>query len=287
MFLRNSLSASRVSVCALSHGPEGNIGSPFVFTLPNLLQGACHGRETMTLTITHGDSSLLAALRPEDRALLDSHLEACSFKSGHVIYDSGDNVEFCYLPLGSSLCSYFVELDCGIAVETVLIGREGALGGVVSAGRLPSYARANVLHGGRFLRLDLRVLDRLKRDSEAIAHLFARYADCLMAQVFQSIACNAVHTIEHRAAKWLSAAVERTGSHDVTMTQEQLASMMGIGRSYASRVLQRFKRDGLLRTRRGGIEVLDAEALTARACTCNAQVAVHFDKVLSGVYPQR
>lgn len=239
----------------------------------------------MTATITHGGSSLLSALRSEDRDLLDSRLEECSFSSGHVFYDPGDNVEFCYFPLGSALCSYFVELDCGVAVETVLIGREGALGGVVSAGSLPSYARANVLHGGRFLRIDLRDLERLKRESYAIAHLFARYADCLMAQVFQSIACNAVHTIEHRAAKWLSAAVERTGSHDVTMTQEQLASMMGIGRSYASRVLQRFKRDGMLRTRRGGIEVLDPEALASRACTCNKQVAGHFDKVLAGVYP--
>src|SRR5690606_20306087 len=120
-------------------------------------------------------------------------------------------------------------------------------------------------------------LDEAKRASPMIADLFARYADCMMAQVFQSIACNAVHTIEQRAAKWLVAAVDRIGTNDVTMTQEQLASMMGIGRSYASRVLQRFKQDGLLRTRRGGIEVLEREELRTRACVCNERVRKHFE----------
>lgn len=229
-------------------------------------------------------SDLLAALRPEDRALFERYCTNGWMKAGSVIYQPGDNVEFCYLPTGSALCSFFVELDDGTAVETILVGREGALGGVVSQGALPSYARANVLHAGLFRRIAMRDLEAAKRASPAIANLFARYADCVMAQVFQSIACNAVHTIEHRAAKWLCAAVDRTGRNDVAMTQEQLASMMGIGRSYASRVLQRFKRDGLLRTRRGGIEVLDQQALCERACSCNEQVNSHFDKVLSGVY---
>jgi len=103
-----------------------------------------------------------------------------------------------------------------------------------------------------------------------------------MAQVFQSIACNASHSIEQRAARWLTAAVARTGEKDITMTQEQLASMMGIGRSYASRVVQRFKRDGLLRTRRGGIEVLDNDSLSERACSCNHHVRHHFVPGVSG-----
>lgn len=230
-------------------------------------------------------SDLLDALNEGDRALLMLKLTQCRLRSGEVIYNPGDNVEFCYFPLGPAICSYFVELAEGTAVETILVGREGALGGVVSSGNLPAYARASVLQGGQFLRIPLRDLDEAKHQSPAIANLFARYADCVMAQVFQSIACNAVHTIEQRAAKWLSAAVERIGHNDVTMTQEQLASMMGIGRSYASRVLQRFKREGLVRTRRGGIEVLDRPGLRRRACGCNDQVESHFARVLGEVYP--
>lgn len=231
-------------------------------------------------------SDLLSALRQDDLALLEPRLGECRLKSGETIYSPGDNVEYCYFPTEGAISSYFVEMDDGMEVETILIGREGALGGIVSHGSLPSYARANVLHAGTFLRISIRDLDAAKEKSPAIMHLFARYADCVMAQVFQSIACNAVHTIEQRAAKWLSAAVDRIGRNDVTMTQEQLASMMGIGRSYASRVLQRFKRDGMVRTRRGGIEVTDRMALKERACSCNDQVQGHFQRVLGGVYPQ-
>lgn len=234
--------------------------------------------------IPEAGNGLLAALRAEDRALVESHLSECRLKSGEIIYHPGDNVEYCYFPTGAAMSSYFVELEDGTAVETILVGREGALGGIVSAGNLPAYARASVLHEGRFLRIPVRDIEDAKRRSPGVSHLFARYADCMMAQVFQSIACNAVHTIEQRAAKWLSAAVERIGRNDVTMTQEQLASMMGIGRSYASRVLQRFKREGMVRTRRGGIEVLDRAGLHGRACTCNDQVNAHFERVLGGVY---
>ncbi|GGZ05938.1 Crp/Fnr family transcriptional regulator [Novosphingobium colocasiae] len=230
-------------------------------------------------------SDLLSALHPEDIAALRAHMAPCRLTSGAVIFEPGDNVEWCYFPLGGTLCSYFVLLDSGIAVETIMVGREGALGGIVSHGNLPAFARSNVLHGGDALKISIRDLEAIKLDRPSIAHLFNRYADCVMAQVFQSIACNAVHTIEERAAKWLVAAVDRIGSNQVTMTQEQLASMMGIGRSYASRVLQRFKADCLVRTRRGGIEVLDRDALSGRACSCNDQVAEHFHKVLGAVYP--
>lgn len=240
----------------------------------------------MASLASHEQSDLLGALRPGDFERLAPHLSEVQMRAGEVIYQPGDSVEYCYLPRGASVCSYFVELDSGISVETILVGREGALGGVVSHGNLPAYARASVLHGGLFWRIPIRQVDELKVTSPPVADLFTRYADCMMAQVFQSIACNAVHTIEERAAKWLLAAVDRIGRNDVTMTQEQLASMMGIGRSYASRVLQRFKRDGMVRTRRGGIEVLDRDGLKNRACACNDQVEAHFHRVLGDVYPK-
>ncbi|MCB2047393.1 MAG: Crp/Fnr family transcriptional regulator [Novosphingobium sp.] len=230
-------------------------------------------------------SNLLAILRDDDLNHIDSIATRVSFGSGDILYEPGDRVDCCYFPIDSAIGSFFVELDSGVAVETVMVGREGALGGIVSNGRLPSYARANVMHGGDFYRIAIPDLDRAKHDFIGIRYLFDRYADCLMAQVFQSIACNAIHTIEQRAAKWLIAAVDRTGQHEITMTQEQLASMMGIGRSYASRVIQRLKRDGLVSTRRGGIVVRDADGLKDRSCSCNHMVKRHFRDVLAGVYP--
>ncbi len=230
-------------------------------------------------------SNLLAALRPEDHDLLRPAMKICNLTPGHVLYEPGDVVTHCYFPRHQALASYLVVLDCGRAVETILIGREGALGGLVSHGKVPAFARCCVMHEGTFFRIALSDLEEAKARSPNIGFLFARYADCQLAQIFQSVACNASHTIEQRAAKWLCAAVERIGSIEIAMTQEQLASIMGIGRSYASRVIQRLKAAGTVRTRRGGVEVVDPGRLMNSACSCNDLVRQHFDTVLGGVYP--
>jgi DNA-binding FadR family transcriptional regulator len=119
-----------------------------------------------------------------------------------------------------------------------------------------------------------------------LRNVFARYADCMLAQIFQSTACNAIHSIEQRTAKWIISAMERTDDTDtVPLTHEQLATMLGVGRSYVSRVIQTFKAEGVLETRRGSILVRDREALRIRACLCNESVKNHFEEVLRGVYP--
>jgi CRP-like cAMP-binding protein len=231
------------------------------------------------------ENRLLAALREDDRALLYPGLRECRFLAGQVLYEPGDAMGQCYFPLGPALCSCFVRPEGEAAVETGLIGREGVIGGVTGGGSLPAFVGVVVMHGGAFLSIEARALDRARRASPVISDLFSRYAECLIAQVQQAGACNSAHTIEQRAAKWLLAATGRVGGNDVAMTQEQLAAMMGIGRSYASRVVQRFKRDGILRTRRGGVTVLDRDALRERACSCHEKVCTHFDAVLSGLYP--
>ncbi len=111
------------------------------------------------------------------------------------------------------------------------------------------------------------------------------YADCLMAQVFQSVACNAAHSIEQRTAKWLLAAAERTGAEDIALTQEQLAAMLGVGRSYLSRVIHDLRGRGVIETRRGRIGIRNGNGLRLLACECNSSVNRHFDDVLKGVYP--
>jgi signal transduction histidine kinase len=106
-----------------------------------------------------------------------------------------------------------------------------------------------------------------------------------MAQVFQSVACNAAHSIEQRTARWLLGTVERTGALDVALTQEQLSAMLGVGRSSLSGVIQSLKQDGIVATRRGRIIIQDLNGLRSIACECNTAVGRHFDDVLKGVYP--
>jgi DNA-binding transcriptional regulator YhcF (GntR family) len=239
-------------------------------------------RETVQ---TPCESNLLRALRPADYALIAPQIEFTERAGGDQLYKPRDNVATVYFPCGPSLVSFLVTNEDGHDVETVLIGREGAVGGIVSAGNLPAYCRIVVKFGGPFALIPVNHLEAAKRQSPSLRYLFARYADCLLAQVLQSTACNAIHSIEQRTAKWIISAMERTGDVNVPLTHEELASMLGVGRSYASRVIQTFKTDGILETRRGSLVVRDHDALHARACRCNQSVREHFDEVLRGVYP--
>jgi len=230
-------------------------------------------------------NNLLRKMQKADYALIEPHLESCTLPSGELLYNPGDDVAVVHFPCGPSLASYLITNEDGRDVETVLIGREGAIGGIVSQGYLPAYSRITVKFGGPFVRLRVGALEAAKAKSLTLRNLFARYADCLVAQLFQSTACNAIHTIEQRAAKWIVAAMDRTDSERVALTHEQLATMLGVGRSYASRVVQVFKAEQVLETRRGAILVRDRAGLQERACLCNESVKHHFEEVLRGVYP--
>lgn len=230
-------------------------------------------------------NNLLRRFNTADFALVEPFLETLDAKADDLLYNPGDNVETVHFPCGPSLVTFLVTNEDGRDVETILVGREGAVGGIVSLGFLPAYTRILVKVGGPFARLRVSKLDAAKAQSPTLRYLFARYADCMLAQIFQSTACNAIHSIEQRTAKWILSARERTGDDLVPLTHEQLSTMLGVGRSYTSRVIQTFKAEGILETRRGAILIRNQDALSARSCLCNEAVKSHFDEVLRGVYP--
>ena len=230
-------------------------------------------------------NNLLRALRDADYALIGPHLSASEHSVNDVLYNPGDSVEVVHFPCGPAMVSFLISGEDGRDVETVLIGREGAVGGIVSHDRLPAYSRIVVKFGGPFTRLPISKLETAKLQSASLRDVFARYADCLLAQIFQSTACNAIHSIEQRAAKWMIAATERTGDEVVPFTHEELAAMLGAGRSHTTRVLQEFRSRGLIETRRGSVLVPDRATRKKVACNCNELVTSHFNEVLAGVYP--
>jgi Crp-like helix-turn-helix protein len=231
-------------------------------------------------------NNLLRRLSASDFALIAPHLVQEEASTGELLYNPGDNVEIIHFPCGSSLASYLVHNEDGRDVETILVGREGAVGGIVSEGYLPAYTRITVKFGGPFVRLHVGKLDAAKAESASLRNVFTRYADCMLAQIFQSTACNAIHSVEQRTAKWIVSAMDRSnGDGVVPVTHQQLATLLGVGRSYASRVIQVFKAEGVLETRRGSILVRDREGLRIRACPCDESVKNHFEEVLRGVYP--
>jgi Crp-like helix-turn-helix domain len=232
------------------------------------------------------NNNLLRRLNASDYALIAPCLSQTETTSDDLLYNPGDDVDTVHFPCGASLASYLVPDQDGRDVETILVGREGAVGGIVSLGYLPAYTRITVKFGGPFVHLPITKLDQAKMVSVSLRNVFARYADCLLAQMFQSTACNAIHSIEQRTAKWIISALERTEDPNIVpLTHEQLATLLGVGRSYASRVIQIFKMERLVETRRGSIVVRDPDGLRARACHCNESVKNHFEEVLRGVYP--
>lgn len=232
------------------------------------------------------DNLLLARLAPADWQLLARHLVPHRMKRGAVLQKAGDEVVQTWFPCGGASAGFRAWIDAeGSAVDVGTVGREGAVGGIVSNGRIAAYAAAEVRDAGLFLAIRTAQLERAKTESPALRHCFARYADCLVAQLFQNAACNAAHTIRQRAARWLLAAAARGGACEVDLTQEQFAALLGAGRTFVSRVVQELRQGGLIATRRGTITLCDVPGLQAVSCGCSGYIAAHFETAMSGVYP--
>jgi len=231
-------------------------------------------------------NNLLSVLNEEDRARLIGHMLTFELKANDVLQEAGDDVVNTWFPCGSAMAGFSVGTgQDDHAIEVALVGREGAIGGIVSNGSLPAYATAQVRFSGTFIRIKTSAIEQAKLDSIALRHWFSRYSDCLLAQVFQTAACNATHTITQRVAKWLLAAVDRTSGSQFEMTQEQLAGMLGVGRTFVTRIVRNLREDGIIATRRGVFIIKNEAALKAASCNCTATLENHFDTVLHGIYP--
>jgi CRP-like cAMP-binding protein len=250
--------------------------------------GGAGGGPAVAMTAPSADdlagNALLSKLQEADRKRLLGHMLAFDLQRGVTLQAAGDDVTDTWFPCGPAMASFCVSVE-DRAVEVALVGREGAIGGIVSNGRVPAYANAQVRFSGRFLRIKTAALEQAKLESLPLRHWFARYSDCLLAQIFQTAACNATHTILQRTAKWLLAAAARTNGHEFEMTQEELAEMLGVGRTFVTRIVRELRDRGVIATRRGVFVIADESALRALSCACTTAIEEHFDTVLHGIYP--
>ena len=136
---------------------------------------------------------------------------------------------------------------------------------------------------GDALAIPTAHLELAKTGSTRFGELFSRYADALLAQMMQSVACNALHKVEERCARWLLAAHDRSGEAIIRLTQESLAEMLGVQRTTVSTVTAGLQDRGLIRTHRGRVEIIDRKGLERAACECYAAVEGHFARLLPEV----
>src|SRR5690349_4450333 len=242
---------------------------------------------SLTVALQFAGNRLLASLTPTDRALLEPSMSSVLLARGDVLFEPGEDVNHTYFPEPGVVASLVVTMADGRAVEAVTIGREGAIGGIVSAGHKPAFARAVVQIGGTALKMDTAALESVKERSSAIRDLFSRYADTLLAQTMQSVACNALHAIDARLCRWLLTTHDRVDSDEIALTQEYLAEMLGVQRTTVSGVARVLQERGLISYSRGRMVILDRGGIEQCACECYSDVQNHFRAVLPDTRPQK
>lgn len=244
------------------------------FAPPSTAQGSARARQS---------NRLLGALSARDFAVLEPHLQAVALPRGKVLFEPGDDVVTTYFPGRRTMVSLLVVTRDGREVEAATVGREGAVGGIVSEGHKPAFGRAVVQVGGEGYAIPTSHLEAAKTGSPRFGDLFARYADTLIAQMMQSIACNALHSSEERCVRWLLATHDRAGGAVIQLTHQSLADMLGVQRTTVTAVTSALQERGLIRTHRGRVEVVDRGGLERAACECYRAVEDHFAGLLPEV----
>lgn len=228
---------------------------------------------------TYKHNRLLAALRPDEIALLQPHLKEIQLTQGAMLQEQGERIERVFFP-HSGMISLVAVMRQGNSIETATIGREGAVGAMSGLGPRHAFTRAVVQMPGIGSQIATSKFQSIVEQSPAIRDIVVRYNEVLLAQVQQSAACNALHEAEARFCRWLLQSRDRSDSDIVPITQEFLAQMLGVRRTTVTLVAQSLQDDGLLRYRRGRVEILDRAGLEERACECYQVVSREIEQYL-------
>ncbi|MDQ6703798.1 MAG: Crp/Fnr family transcriptional regulator [Pseudomonadota bacterium] len=223
---------------------------------------------------------LLGAFEPASRARIEPHIQKVKLKLGDVVCQAGGFLEHGYFPKGAVL-SLLTSLENGTAVETANIGNEGAFGLFAAMYSRVSFNQCLVQLEGPLVRVPIEVLRGEFERSEHVRNLLVSYSETLLAQVQQTAACNAKHTIEQRLCRWLLMMHDRAGRENLSYTHEFLAHMLGADRKSVTVAAQSMQAAGLIGYRRGTIQIVDRPGLEKAACECYAIVQERFDAFLT------
>jgi CRP-like cAMP-binding protein len=228
--------------------------------------------------VSRSQNRLLSALSSEDFQNLAPHLTPIDLEKGRLLYDPGDSITIVYFPV-EGVVSLMTLMESGDAIESATIGREGALGLQAAIGPRESLSRAIVQVPGRALRVSAGLLQDLWRRSPSLRDLVDRHNQVVYGHAIQSVACNALHSVEARFCRWLLACHDRIDSGSIQLTQEFLADMLGVQRTTVTAVAQTLQNRGLIAYRRGVVDILDRQGLEAAACECYRTVQRTYERL--------
>ena len=238
-----------------------------------------YGTPPLARELEHGRlNRFLATLPPHDFSLLAPHLRTIPLERGVMLHDVGEEIEHVYFP-HSGMVSLVAVMQSGADVETATIGRAGVIGASAGLGAKQSVGRAIVQLPGTGAWLSACQFHAAANRSQGIRDLIVRYNDLLLAQVQQSVVCNALHTMEGRLCRWLLQAHDCMDGNAIPLTQEFLGQVLGVRRTTVTIAAQLLQSSGLIQYRRGLIQIVDRPQLLELSCECYAVVRRHTDKI--------
>jgi len=212
---------------------------------------------------------LLSHLPSREWKALEEHGTVVTLRQAQVVFAEDEPVDLTYFPL-TCIISMVAEMANGDLCEYGCVGREGMLGLQIALGAQPLRGRALCQMGGEALRLNGPILRDLTTSGAApeLHRLLLRYAQATINVLAQSAACNALHSVPERTARWLLMSGDRTGSNSFSLTQEFLAKMLGVRRASVTNIAVNLQSQGIIKYRRSSIQVVNRDGLEAASCEC-------------------
>ena len=216
-------------------------------------------------------NELLAQLPDGEWALLEPHAVVVTLKLSELLFTDEQPADLTYFPI-TAIVSMIAEMANGDECEYGCIGREGMLGLQAALGAQALRGRALCQLRGLAVRLDGKILRKVtvSGDAPELHRLLLRYAQTTINVLAQSAACNALHSVSQRTARWLLQTRDRAGSDSFSLTQEFLAKMLGVRRASVTAIAVDLQDRGIIAYGRGHIEILDGSRLEAQSCECYA-----------------
>ena len=231
------------------------------------------------LTPNLARNRLLASLPGDEATRLVPHLTAISLEQHRKLELPNQLATHVYFPWGG-VCSLTTVMRNGQSVEVGTIGNEGMVGmSVYFGGLLPELLTLVQVGGPGAFAMRAGLFRAEMARQGPLYQVVRRYSQALIALIMQSAACNGLHTVDQRCARWLLMSHDRVGDV-IELTQEYLATMLGVRRSSVTDVAKRLQADGLIRYTRGRITILDRKGLEKLSCECYRVVRESFDRLV-------
>ena len=223
---------------------------------------------------------LLAKVSREELDALSPHFKLVSLSHGQPIIVPNEPIADIYFPLTALLSLVTVMAD-GSMVESGSIGREGMSGLPVLLDASVTPMQTLVQIPGQAIQIKAQVLKDAFDRGGTLQSILNRYIHTLIVTSSQSAACNCLHRLDERLCRWLLMSSDGVASNEFFLTQEFLATMLGVRRAGVSNAATKLQNEGLIQYKRGNIQILDRKRMEASACECYRAIKDEFDRLLS------